>query len=51
MFSQLLQILLVMLAGLMNRQDRAVIDYVMEEIHLMRCDYFLVKHRQRRRLA
>lgn len=51
MVSQPLQILLIMLARLMNRQDRDVIDNVIEEIHLMRGDYFLVKHRQRRRLA
>ncbi len=31
MFSQPVQILLVILAGLMTRQERAVIDYLMEE--------------------
>ena len=36
MFSQPLQILLVMLAGPMNRQGRAVIDYLMEEARVLR---------------
>ncbi len=36
MFSQPLPILLVMLVGLMNRQDRAVIDYLMEEDRVLR---------------